>query len=456
MAKFNFNLKPKSVKKIFTKNRIIQTKLPVPQSLKILRRLKEYESSNAVEQLPVIWDKAVNDKIYDPYGNCWIDFTSSIFVANTGHGNKEILKQIKKILDKPLLHSYYYPTIIRKKFLQALLKIVPKKLDKAILLSAGTEATERAIKITKIYGLNFKKEKKYIISWEGNYHGKTLNAQMLSGQFKDHSWIKNFDKNIIHLPFPYPWIIKKNCVSGKELFYQHLNLLKKKKILLSQIAGFFLESFQGYGAIFYPNDYVSEVAKFAKKNKSLLIFDEIQAGFYRTGKLFGFQHYNVIPDLVICGKGISGSLPLSAVIGKSKYINLDSAYTSTHGGHPLSCAAGLGNLIFMSKKKFLKDIKIKSIIMKNTLEEWKQKYPDRIKYVLGKGMIYGIFIFKKNENELDDLIVNKICEKAMQKGVFSICTGRGTIKLGPPLTISKSALIEGLNVYDECFKELFI
>ena len=227
MAKFNFNLKPVSVEKIFTKNRTIKTKLPVPQSLKILRRLKEYESSNAVEQLPVIWDKAVNDKIYDPYGNCWIDFTSSIFVANTGHGNKEILKQIKKILDKPLLHSYYYPTIIRKKFLQALLKIVPKKLDKAILLSAGTEATERAIKITKIYGLNFKKEKKYIISWEGNYHGKTLNAQMLSGQFKDHSWIKNFDKNIIHLPFPYPWILDKNPKSGKELFYKHLNLLKK-------------------------------------------------------------------------------------------------------------------------------------------------------------------------------------------------------------------------------------
>jgi len=456
MAKFNFNLKPKSVKKIFTKNRIIQTKLPVPQSLKILRRLKEYESSNAVEQLPVIWDKAVNDKIYDPYGNCWIDFTSSIFVTNTGHGNKEILKQIKKILDKPLLHSYYYPTIIRKKFLQALLKIAPKKLDKAILLSAGTEATERAIKITKIYGLNFKKEKKYIISWEGNYHGKTLNAQMLSGQFNDHSWIKNFDKNIIHLPFPYPWILDKKHKNEKKLFYEHLSFLKKKKILLSQIAGFFLESFQGYGAIFYPKDYVAEVAKFAKKNKSLLIFDEIQAGFYRTGKIFGFQHYNVIPDLVICGKGISGSLPLSAVLGNSKYINLDSAYTSTHGGHPLSCAAGLGNLICMSKKKFLKDIKIKSLIMKKTLEQWKLKYPDRIKYVLGKGMIYGIFIFKKSENKLDDLIVNKICEKAMQKGVFSICTGRGTIKLGPPLTISKSALIEGLKVYDECFKELFI
>ena len=178
MTQFIFNLKPKKVKLVKTSNIIIKTKLPVPQSLKILKSIKKFESSNAIEQLPVIWDKAVNDKIYDPYGNCWIDFTSSIFVANTGHGNKEILKQIKKILDKPLLHSYYYPTIIREKFLKALLKIVPKNLDKAILLSAGTEATERAIKITKIYGLNFKKEKKYIISWEGNYHGKTLNAQM--------------------------------------------------------------------------------------------------------------------------------------------------------------------------------------------------------------------------------------------------------------------------------------
>ena len=104
------------------------------------------------------------------------------------------------------------------------------------------------------------------------------------------------------------------------------------------------------GAIFYPTDYIIELRKWASSNKALLIFDEIQAGFYRTGKLFAYEHYGVQADLVICGKGISGSLPLSAVLGSKKLIELDSAYTSTHGGHPLSCAAGLGNLEFLEKE----------------------------------------------------------------------------------------------------------
>ena len=152
-----------------------------------------------MQQLPVVWAKAKNHQIFDAYGNKWIDFTSSIFVTNTGHGNKDIIKEISKYLKKPLLHSYYYPTEIRMKFLDKLNKLSPKYLDKAILLSAGTEATERAIKIARIYGNNNKK--KYIVAWEGNYHGKTLNAQMISGQFDDHKWIPKFDKNIIHLLF---------------------------------------------------------------------------------------------------------------------------------------------------------------------------------------------------------------------------------------------------------------
>ena len=151
MATYSFNLRPRVVNKIRTKNRVIKTKIPTPQSIKIISKIKKYESSNAVQQLPVIWDKAKNHQIFDPYGNKWIDFTSSIFVANTGHGNPFITKEISKYLKKPLLHSYYYPTKIRMNFLEKLIKISPSYLDRAILLSAGTEATERAIKIAKIF-----------------------------------------------------------------------------------------------------------------------------------------------------------------------------------------------------------------------------------------------------------------------------------------------------------------
>tara|TARA_Y100000768_G_scaffold387719_1_gene379989 strand:+ start:894 stop:2255 length:1362 start_codon:yes stop_codon:yes gene_type:complete len=451
MASFSFNLKPRSVKKINTKNRVIKTKIPVPQSIKIINELKTFETENAREQLPVIWDKAKESFIYDPYGNKWIDFTSSIFVTNSGHGNSNIIVNLKKILKKPLLHTYYYPTLIRRDFLKKLIQITPKNLNKAILLSAGTEATERALKICTIYGKE--NNKKFIIAWEGNYHGKTLNAQLLSGQFEDQKWIQKKNKNIIHLPFPYPWTNDNKKISGKELFYNHLKIIKRKIKKLELISGFFVESFQGWGAIFYPKDYITELRKWSYNNQSLLIFDEIQAGFYRTGKIFAYQHYGVRADMVICGKGISGSLPLSAVLGEKKYINLDSNYTSTHGGNPVACAAGLGNLESLSKIN-MNILKKKEELFFRILNSWKNKFPNVVRYVFGKGMIYGVLIFKKNTNTLDIDLVNKVCEKAMEKGVFSICTGRGSLKLGPPITISESALIEGLKVYEDCLGEM--
>ncbi len=455
MVAFKFNLEPREVAKVETHNRCIRTKIPAPDSIKLIDELKKYESTNATEQLPIIWDKALNHQIYDPYGNIWIDFTSSIFVTNTGHGNEKIRNNILNIINKPLMHSYYYPTQIKLDFLKKLIKIAGSGMEKAILLSAGTEASERAIKIVKYFGKANQKDKPVIVAWEGNYHGKTLNAQMISGQFSDHEWIDYFDPNIVHLPFPYPWTTENSNLSGEEIFDMHLKILKDKNINLSMIAGFFIESFQGWGAIFYPKDYIQAIRNWANDNNSLIVFDEIQAGFGRTGKFFAFEHYNVQADLVICGKGISGSLPLSAVLGKSDLIELDSAYTSTHGGHPVSCAAGVGNLLSFEDNNFLIDVNKKGKIMLDKLNSWKEIFPQRIKTILGKGLLYGVFITEKDSDNLDIELTNLICERAMEKGVFSICTGRGTLKLGPPLTIPEDALIEGLNVYEECFHELF-
>jgi 4-aminobutyrate aminotransferase-like enzyme len=185
------------------------------------------------------------------------------------------------------------------------------------------------------------------------------------------------------------------------------------------------------------------------------VFDEIQAGFGRTGKFFAYEHYDVEPDLVICGKGISGSIPLSAVLGSARLIELDPGYTSTHGGNPLACAAGLGNLEAFEDLNLVSESKRKGKIMQDILLSWKEKYPSRISNILGNGLLFGVFVTKENSKELDPDLTNYICERAMEKGVFSICTGKGTLKIGPPLSIPDDALIEGLKVYEECFEELF-
>jgi len=454
MEPFKFNLKPRVVPKVRTSHRCIKTKIPVPESLKLLEKIKKYESSNVMEQLPVIWDHAKGYQVFDSWGNAWIDFTSSIFVTNAGHGNSLIIKRIKEQLDKPLLHSYSYPTPIRGAFLEKLISMTPSYLEKASLFSSGTEASERAIKLARYYGMKFSPRKTVIVGGEGNFHGKTMGAQMAGGQHDGKKWIGYLDPNMFHMPFPYPWVLEKSGMSGKELFFKHLKALEKNGVKLKEIAAFFVESLQGWGAVFYPIEYIKAMRRWSKENSSLLVFDEIQAGFGRTGKLFAYEHYGVEPDMVICGKAISSSLPLSAVLGRAELIELDPTYTSTHGGHPLACASGLGNLEAFERLNLVAEGKRKESIMVRELKRWKKHFPYRIGHILGKGLLFAVFIKKEDSNELDIDFTNRIIERAMEKGVFSICTGRGTIKLGPPLIIPDDTLVEGLRVYEECLSEL--
>jgi len=454
MTTYKFNLVPREVPTVKTAHRCIATKIPVPESLQLLEKIKTYESSNVMDQLPVIWDHAEGYQIHDSWGNTWIDFTSTIFVANAGHGNKQVVKRVQEQLEKPLLHAYSYPTPIRGAFLEKLIQMTPSYLEKASLFSTGTEAAERAIKLSRYYGMNFNPRKTVIVGGKGNFHGKTMGSQMAGGQDKDKEWIGYLDPNMVQMPFPYPWILESSGKNGEELFFEHLKDLERDGVILKEIVAFFVETFQGWGAIFYPTDYIQAMRKWSKENETLLVFDEIQAGFGRTGKFFAYEYYDVVPDLVICGKAMSSSLPLSAVLGPADLIELDSTYTSTHGGHPLACAAGLGNLEAFEEGDLVAEAKRKEPIMLAELERWKERFPSRIGRILGKGLLFGVFVTKEDSEELDYDLTNRIVERVMEKGVFSICTGRGTIKLGPPLVIPDDALVEGLRVYEECFGEL--
>lgn len=453
MSGHTFNLVPRDVPKVATKHRCIQTKLPVPESLPLFEDIRTFESSNVVEQLPVVWDRAKGYQVFDRWGNVWIDFTSTIFVANAGHGHPHIVEAVKAQAEK-LLHSYSYPTEIRARYLRKLIEFTPPYLEKASLFSTGTEASERAIKLARLYGRTLRPERSLIVGGEGNFHGKTMGAQMAGGIEAMKEWIGYRDPNMVQMPFPYPWLPELARMSGKELFHLHLGQLREQGYDIQRIAGFIVESFQGWGAIFYPKDYIQEMRRFSADTGALLIFDEIQAGFGRTGTLFAYERYEVEPDLVICGKAASSSLPLSIVLGRSGLIDLDPAYTSTHGGHPLACAAGLANIEVFERERLIEESRRKEAIFRSELARWKARFPRRIGRILGAGMLFGVFVTRPGSEELDVPFVDRVIERALYKGVFSIRTGRGTIKLGPPLTMPDDALIEGLRVYEEAIAEV--
>ena len=387
--------------------------------MNILKTLKKYEAKSMHGQLPVIWKNAKDSYIYDNKDKRYIDFTSGICVTNTGHSNKAIKEALIKQISQDLLFSYTFPTEIRAKFIKKLIEITPNFCRKVFLLSSGTEATECACKLMRLYAHKCDFDKSIIISFYDSMHGRTMLAQALKG--KECSWVYTWD--IEHLPFP----------DEKDSFDEMINFIIQNGLNPKKICGFMIESYQGWSARFYPNKYLKDLQKFAKKYNALLCFDEIQGGFGRTGKLFAYQHYdNIEPDLICVGKGISSALPLSGVLGRKEILDIVDIgqMSSTFSANPLCCAVGLANI--QEIMKILPFVAKKGELLHKELRKLKKE-------VNGKGLLASIITDTTEE-------ANNICYKAMEKGLLLIKTDRNSVKIAPPLTISEDLIIEGVNI----------
>ena len=291
----------------------------------------KYEPSNICE-MPIKWHKARDFNVYDDRGNKWIDMTSGIFVTNAGHSNPLINEAIKNQVDSELTFAYQYNTDIRNEFVKRLLDVSPPHFDKAVLLNSGSEATDAAYRLIKLWGR--KNNRKHIVVFTGNYHGRVLGSDLMGGTSTSTDWCNLKDNELWFLPFP---------KDGDEL---DLNDLPP----LDDIASFFLETYQGWGAWMYPKKYIDELYKISRDNNILFCFDEVQSGFYRMGELYGYMIYgDYKPDIVTLGKGLTSSLPLSAVLSRKEIIDADSSanLSSTHAGNAVCCAAGVANINFL-------------------------------------------------------------------------------------------------------------
>lgn len=454
MNKYKFSLQPRNVYKFETKYRKIVSQIPAPGTKEILERTEKVESRSMQGQLPLIWEKATDFNIYDTAGNKYIDLTSTIFVANVGHSNKRVNDAIIKVATKPLISTYAYLNELRTNYLEKLIEFAGPPFEKAFLLSSGTEATEATLKLIRMYGNKIGKSAPGIVTLTGNWHGRTLGAQMMSSNLLQKNWIGYQDPNIHHIEFPYPWEVSEE--NGEEFFYTQIETLRKHEVNPeNDISGFMLETFQGWGALFYPKSFIKALRSFTKKNQILLAFDEMQSGFARTGKKFGFEHYEISPDLIACGKGMGGGVPLSGVIGRKEIMDLPEIgnMSSTHSANPLVCAAGLAVLEEIDSKNLVAESMRKGKILEKYLNEIKYKFSNLVFGVYSKGLI-GSLIFKDSQNMSNSEFASRVVERCMEKGVLLVHTGRESIKLGPPLTIEDDALVEALVTLEDSISEV--
>jgi 4-aminobutyrate aminotransferase/diaminobutyrate-pyruvate transaminase/4-aminobutyrate aminotransferase/(S)-3-amino-2-methylpropionate transaminase len=453
MAKYN--LKPVEVPQVSTKYRKIKTKLPVPESLKVFDLLTESEPVSMMGQPPIVWDRAEGFQVYDKWGNQWIDWSSGVLITNAGHGRKEIAKALKDIIDRGLLATYVFVHEKRAELTSMLQKISPDPSKYLVfLLSTGSEATENCIKLAKTYAIEkHGVQKKYFVSFNYAFHGRTLGAQLAGGSPKLKKWIVDEGKTFIQVPFPDGY---KNTDRSFDLF---LSSLKKQNIKPDDIAGVMVESYQGVGPDFMPVDYAQKLCAFCREHDIVSIFDEVQAGFGRTGKMFTYEHYDVKPDLIACGKGISSSLPISAVIGRADIMELyaPGSMTSTHSGSPLPVVAAIESLKIIQKENLVENARKLGEIMNPELLRIQKKYPDILGCFQGLGLVAGIQVVKKGTKEPDPDMALKINEKCFHKGLLMFAPvgiGGECLKIAPPLMITEEALRESIKVFEEACDEV--
>lgn len=453
MAKYS--LDPVKVPVVNTKYRSIVTSLPVPESLPVFQQLSEAEPVSMMGQPPVVWDKAEGFQVYDKWGNKWIDWSSGVLITNAGHGRKEIIEALRQVIEHKLLATYVFVHEKRAELTKMLQGLSPDPLSyQVFLLSTGSEATENCIKLAKTFAIEkHGPNKKYLISFKNSFHGRTLGAQLAGGNSRLKTWIVDEGKTFIQVPFPDGY---KNENISFELFS---DTLKEKGIDPRDIAGVITESYQGVGPDFLPVDYARKLEAFCRENDIITIYDEVQSGFGRTGKMFCYEHYGIKPDLIACGKGISSSLPLSAVIGRKDIMSLyaPGSMTSTHSGSPLPVVAAIANLRIILEEKLVENARSMGEILMPELHRIRNKYPDVLGCVQGKGLVAGIQVVKAGTKTPDADTAVKINEKCFQKGLLMFAPvgiAGECIKIAPPLVINEEALKESLAVFGEACDEI--
>jgi len=448
-----FSATPRQVPLVNTKYRRVVSPLPHPDSVATLQKLQQFEPQSMRGQPPVVWDRAEDIFVYDKYGNRWLDWSSGVLVSNAGHGPAEIRQAILDQVGSGLLHNYCFPSEERAELVECLAGLAPAGLKKVFLLTTGSEAVECAIKLARANGIRAGGEKKIgIVGFQRGFHGRTLGSQQAGGIPGQKSWIVNLDPAFISAPFPDGyWQLE----SGFKTFERAVADAQFKP---EEVAGVIMESYQGVGPDFAPVDYIQQLSDWCRGNGALLVFDEVQSGFGRTGRFWAFEHYGVVPDVICCGKGISSSLPLSAVIGKPGIMDLfaPGSMTSTHTGNPVCCAAALANLKVITGRNLARNAQQMGSLLEDGLNNIQRHHPEHVGRASCRGLVGGLQMVKPGTREPNHELAHEIIQRCFYKGLlfFAPVGAWGqTVKIAPPLTIGAEAVREGLAVLAETVDE---
>jgi 4-aminobutyrate aminotransferase len=428
------------------------TALPGPKAQDLIARDHAVLSPSYTRSYPLVAKRGEGAMIEDVDGNRFLDMNAGIAVVATGHCHPRVVSAIQKQAAE-LIHmsgtDFYYENMVL--LAEKLARLAPGDVPRRVYFgNSGTEAVEAAIKMARYHTGRDK-----FIAFFGAFHGRTMGALSLTGsKTAQRKGFGSLVPGVTHIPYAYCY----RCAYNKQPDTCAVECLKvieeqlvKTILPAEEIAAIVLEPVQGEGGYLVPpQKFFDELQALAKRLGIRIIADEVQSGMGRTGKLWASDHFGLVPDILTVAKGIASGLPLSATIARTELMQWPpGAHASTFGGNPVSIASSLATIELL-EESLIANAALIGDHMRRRLDEWPRKYK-QVGQVRGLGLMIGIeFVKDQQTRERDPELRNRIEMMAFERGVLVLGAGQNSIRLSPPLIITKDQADFAIDTLEEC------
>jgi len=433
---------------------LVHGTLPGPRARQIIERDHKVVSPSYTRSYPLVAQRGEGAIVEDVDGNRFLDFNAGIAVVATGHCHPKVVEAIQQQAAQ-LVHmsgtDFYYENMVA--LAEKLAALAPGGGDRRVAFgNSGTEAIEAALKLAR-----YSTGREKFIAFLGAFHGRTLGSLALTASKPvQRRGFSPLMPGVHHIPYAYCY----RCAYGKspdtcavECAKVIEDQLVKTVAPADEVAAIVLEPVQGEGGyVVPPQKFFDELARIAKRFGMLLVFDEVQSGMGRTGKMWAADHFHASPDILAVAKGIASGLPLGATVARADLMTWPpGAHASTFGGNPVACAAALATIQLLEQELVDNAARMGAYIM-DRLHDWPARFPI-VGDIRGLGLMIGIELVRDRETrERAPAARNRVLELAFERGLLVLGAGENSIRLCPPLVITRDQAAFAVDVLEECLK----
>ncbi|HEV2712997.1 MAG TPA: 4-aminobutyrate--2-oxoglutarate transaminase [Gaiellaceae bacterium] len=426
----------------------LRTEIPGPRSREIIERKQRVVAEPLSLTFPVVIERGEGATLTDVDGNTFIDFTGGVGCLNVGHAHPRVVEAAQEQLER-FSHTDFtvVPYELYVNLAERLCELAPIASAKAAFFNAGTEAIENAIKFARSHT-----KRPAVIAFEGGFHGRTLLALSLTS--KTHPYkagLGPFAPEVYRLPFPYEY---RGVTAGDAMAALERALVTQ--VAAETVAAMVIEPVQGEGGfVVAPNEFMTGVRRLCDEHGIVMVVDEVQTGFARTGKLFAIEHYGIGPDLITIAKSVAMGLPLSGVIGRAEIMDAppDSAIGGTYVGNPVAQAAALAVLDVIGEEDLCARASVVGDQLRQRMLAWQERFP-QVGDVRGLGAMLAIEIVGDEAKTPAPELASAVTEAAAKQGLLLLKSGiyANCIRVLTPLTLSDAELDEALAVWESALE----